>query len=160
MRSMPNTPIPACPIRCCSARRVRSSCRPRQSGDRMRLLVTLHRWWGVAFCLLFAMWFASGIVMHFVPFPTRSASAVPPPAIDPSGAGVEPIDYDQGTVAGDSDHDRPLKRIALNDDHGTEISLSAATGAVVLSTTRTQRLLNYVGSIAHWLYPTELRRHK
>ena len=31
----------------------------------MRLLTWLHRWWGVVFCLLFAMWFASGIVMHF-----------------------------------------------------------------------------------------------
>jgi hypothetical protein len=38
----------------------------------MRTLAALHRWWGVAFCLLFAMWFASGIVMHFVPFPARS----------------------------------------------------------------------------------------
>jgi hypothetical protein len=37
----------------------------------MSLLAILHRWWGVAFCLLFAMWFASGIVMHFVPFPAR-----------------------------------------------------------------------------------------
>ena len=36
----------------------------------MHALVVLHRWLGVAFCLLFAMWFASGIVMHFVPFPT------------------------------------------------------------------------------------------
>ena len=35
----------------------------------MRALILLHRWLGVAFCLLFAMWFASGIVMHFVPFP-------------------------------------------------------------------------------------------
>jgi hypothetical protein len=35
----------------------------------MRALILLHRWLGVAFCLLFTMWFASGIVMHFVPFP-------------------------------------------------------------------------------------------
>lgn len=34
-----------------------------------RALILLHRWLGVAFCLFFAMWFASGIVMHFVPFP-------------------------------------------------------------------------------------------
>ena len=34
-----------------------------------RALILLHRWLGVAFCLLFAMWFASSIVMHFVPFP-------------------------------------------------------------------------------------------
>ena len=38
----------------------------------MRALVLLHRWLGVAFCLLFAMWFASGMVMHFVPFPALS----------------------------------------------------------------------------------------
>jgi hypothetical protein len=37
----------------------------------MRVLTLLHRWWGVVFCLLFAMWFASGVVMHFVPFPER-----------------------------------------------------------------------------------------
>ena len=35
----------------------------------MRALVWVHRWLGVAFCLFFAMWFLSGIVMHFVPFP-------------------------------------------------------------------------------------------
>src|SRR6185436_5711999 len=35
----------------------------------MRAIVLLHRWLGIAFCLLFAMWFATGIVMHFVPFP-------------------------------------------------------------------------------------------
>ena len=33
-------------------------------------IVLLHRWLGIAFCLLFAMWFATGIVMHFVPFPS------------------------------------------------------------------------------------------
>src|SRR5665213_1209202 len=36
----------------------------------MKAIVLLHRWLGVGFCLLFAMWFASGIVMHFVPFPS------------------------------------------------------------------------------------------
>lgn len=35
----------------------------------MRALVLIHRWLGVALCLLFAMWFASGLVMHFVPYP-------------------------------------------------------------------------------------------
>jgi hypothetical protein len=38
----------------------------------MQLLTLVHRWLGILFCLLFAMWFASGIVMHFVPFPTLS----------------------------------------------------------------------------------------
>jgi len=36
----------------------------------MRAVTLVHRWLGIPLCLLFAMWFASGIVMHFVPFPT------------------------------------------------------------------------------------------
>lgn len=36
----------------------------------MDAVVLVHRWLGIAFCLLFAMWFASGIVMHLVPFPS------------------------------------------------------------------------------------------
>ena len=36
----------------------------------MGAIVLLHRWLGIAFCLMFAMWFATGIVMHFVPFPS------------------------------------------------------------------------------------------
>ena len=125
----------------------------------MRVLATLHRWWGVAFCLLFAMWFASGIVMHFVPFPARSATAASP-AIDRSHAIIDRIDHDQWTVAGDYDADRPLDRIALNDAAGTEIYISSKSGKIVLATTRTERLANYAGSIPHWIYPTELRHHR
>lgn len=48
----------------------------------MGAIVLSHRWLGIAFCLLFAMWFATGIVMHFVPFPSlteaeRFAGLVP-----------------------------------------------------------------------------------
>lgn len=125
----------------------------------MHLLATLHRWWGIAFCLLFAMWFASGIVMHFVPYPARSEAAYPT-SIDNSRTSAEIIDYDQWTVAGNFDRDRPLKRIVLNDEPGTEIYVSVATGAVVLTTTRNQRMANYAGSIPHWLYETELRHHR
>jgi len=149
----------------------------------MRILVTLHRWWGVAFCLLFAMWFASGIVMHFVPFPARSettrfavsgaggnhgirseqdalgvaAAAARSRALDPSHASVAPIDHDQWTVAGDYDSDRPLYRVAVDDDAGTEIYVSSTRGEIVLVTTQNMRLANYFGSIAHWIYPTALR---
>src|SRR5262245_35150705 len=35
----------------------------------MRVLIFIHRWLGIRVCLLFAMWFATGIVIHFVPFP-------------------------------------------------------------------------------------------
>ena len=151
----------------------------------MGLLAALHRWWGVAFCLLFAMWFASGIVMHFMPFPARSevgrvggsavggdreihseqgalriaAAHARSLGLDPSRTTVTLIDDDQWTVAGDFDSDRPLYRIAVNDAAGTEIYVSSAKGDVVLFTTRSMRLANYFGSIAHWIYPTVLRRH-
>ncbi|WFU31715.1 PepSY domain-containing protein [Bradyrhizobium brasilense] len=50
----------------------------------MGIVVILHRWLGIAFCLLFAMWFATGIVMHFVPFPSLSEAE--------RFAGLAPID--------------------------------------------------------------------
>jgi PepSY-associated TM region len=50
----------------------------------MRALTLLHRWLGVPFAPLFAMWFASGIVMHFVPYPTLSETE--------RVAGMVPID--------------------------------------------------------------------
>ena len=125
----------------------------------MPLLAIVHRWWGVVFCLLFAMWFASGIVMHFVPFPARSERPLAK-GMDMSHATTAQIDYDQWTVAGDFDSDRPLRRISLNDAAGTEIYVSSTSGKVVLVTTRNERLLNYTGSIAHWFYAAELRHHK
>jgi uncharacterized membrane protein len=203
----------------------------------MRVLTLLHRWWGVLFCLLFAMWFASGIVMHFVPFPARNADrfaawlpidpagVVHGPAeavaksgiagvlqvalvgrsdgpiylisgpstvgalrasdlgdgkvgselvareigiafaksrgLDASGANVTgPIAFDQWTVSGEFDSDRPLYRMTLGDSSGTELYVASTTGEVVLVTAQNVRLLNYFGSIAHWLYPTGLRRHR
>src|SRR5580658_6221180 len=60
----------------------------------MPALILLHRWLGVAFCLLFAMWFATGIVMHFVPFPApteteRFAGLAP---IDPANVKHGPVE--------------------------------------------------------------------
>jgi uncharacterized membrane protein len=39
-----------------------------------RWLTWFHRWAGVALCLLFAIWFASGAVLHFVSFPSLSTA--------------------------------------------------------------------------------------
>ena len=36
----------------------------------LRWLAWFHRWTGVALCLLFVVWFASGLVLVFVPFPS------------------------------------------------------------------------------------------
>ena len=202
-----------------------------------RAFVVIHRWLGVAFCLLFAMWFASGIVMHFMPFPALTEAervaglapfdpnllrADPRAAIAASGlsravrvrafarndgpiyivlgasglrafkgpelasAGVvaahdalaiaaghaqrrgiasdaaafaELADYDQWTVSNRLDPHRPLYRIALNDEAATELYVSSTTGEVVRDTNARERGWNYVGSVAHWIYPTALRRN-
>jgi uncharacterized iron-regulated membrane protein len=203
----------------------------------LRVLTWLHRWWGVVFCLLFAMWFASGIVMHFVPFPARddadrfaallpidlgrvghgpaeaiANSGIPevsrirlversdgpiylvsaPSAtqalrasdladgrvgsdrialetgigyarfrgLDASHARVGGlVDFDQWSVSGEFDSDRPLYRIILDDNSGTELYVSSATGDMVLQTTRLMRGFGYIGSVAHWIYPAVLRHH-
>jgi hypothetical protein len=49
-----------------------------------RWLTWFHRWAGVVLCLLFAVWFASGAVLHFVSFPSLSR--------DDQRAGSEAID--------------------------------------------------------------------
>ncbi len=37
-----------------------------------RWLYITHRWIGIVTCLLFAMWFVSGVVMMYVAFPNLS----------------------------------------------------------------------------------------
>jgi hypothetical protein len=201
----------------------------------LRMLVVTHRWLGIVLGPLFAMWFASGIVMHFVPFPqldeSERVAGLPPlrlegPLHGPAeavtalgmtdalrvrllrradgpiylvtgtsgstalrasdlGSAVVPsarialvigkdyarqrgikaadsaeivlIDHDQWTVAGHYQRHRPLYRLALGDEAGTEIYISSKTGEVVLDTTHRQRGWNFVGSVAHWIYPTQLR---
>jgi hypothetical protein len=203
----------------------------------LRPLILLHRWFGVIFCLFFAMWFASGIVMHFVPFPalseTERTAALSPidltrvsysaaQAVTASGiAGVVRVRLiqradapvyivsssdktktfratdladgavrspeaaivvashgegqsqlntmqtpvalqiwaDQWTVSEQYDPHRPLFRVAFKDPAGTERYVSGTTGEIVLTTTRDQRRWNYLGSVAHWIYPPALRSH-
>jgi hypothetical protein len=67
------------------------------------------------------------------------------------------IDHDQWTVAGQYHRYRPLYRLALGDDAGTEVYISSKTGEVVLDTTRWERGWNFAGSVAHWIYPPQLR---
>ncbi|MGH6641918.1 MAG: PepSY domain-containing protein [Bradyrhizobium sp.] len=199
----------------------------------MRVLTLVHRWLGILFCLLFAMWFASGIVMHFVPFPAlteaeriaglaliegspglrspaEAAGMVEgaarvrllqrvdrPVYLVSSGFGIKALGaddlsdaavrsknlalaiatdharrrkidvtqtasaeltaIDQWTVSGAFNRHRPLYRIALNDVGGTELYVSSSTGEVVGDTTRRERGWNYIGSVAHWIYPIVLR---
>ena len=80
----------------------------------MKALVLLHRWLGVGFCLLFAMWFASGIVMHFVPFPelTEAARFAGLPAIDVSRIRHGP---DEAVVASHVEEARRVRLIQRSD---------------------------------------------
>jgi hypothetical protein len=53
---------------------------------------------------------------------------------------------------------QPLDRVDLGHPTGTEIYVSAASGVVVQDTNRVERVLNWLGAIPHWLYPTVLRQ--
>jgi hypothetical protein len=201
----------------------------------MRALTLVHRWLGVVCAPLFAMWFASGMVMHFVPFPALTeaerlaglgpidfarvrhgpgeivaasrlsavarvrllqrsdgpvfvvsgsaglaalhADDLSPAAVRTDGLALgiaadhahhRGLDasaatlagsaaYDRWTVAGGLSPHRPLFRVTLNDQAGTELYVSSLTGEVVRDTTRRERWWNYAGSVAHWIYPTALR---
>lgn len=68
---------------------------------------------------------------------------------------VTPVDYDQWTVYRSYDVRRPFYRVELTD--GRDLYVSQRDGAVVLDTSRSERLWNYVGSVVHWLYFTPLR---
>jgi uncharacterized iron-regulated membrane protein len=52
-----------------------------------RWLYIVHRWIGIVTCLLFAVWFVSGLVMVYVPFPSLSRAE--------RLAGLAPIDWRQ-----------------------------------------------------------------
>jgi uncharacterized iron-regulated membrane protein len=198
-----------------------------------RWLYIGHRWIGIATCILFAMWFVSGVVMMYVAFPhltererlaalpdiNWSSVAVSPDralavagaknyprefrldmlngepvyrmvgwdgarrvvsAVDgriighigpdqalavgrqyPAAADVQmigTIDRDQWTVTARFDPSRPLYLIGLGDAQGTQLYISERSGEIVLDTTRTERIWNWLGSIPHWIYPTILRK--
>lgn len=73
------------------------------------------------------------------------------------GATVRAVTRDQWTVRDRYDPLRPFHVVTLGDAAGTELYVSARTGAVVLDTSRRERLWNWLGAIPHWFYPTPLR---
>lgn len=197
----------------------------------LRWLVIGHRWLGIATCLLFVLWFASGLVMMYVAYPalttaermtrsqpiewervaiepervlhglslaefprslrlvmmsgepvyqvvaagwpTRVLSAVDGRILEPvtaaralsiaklsapgTGATVTTIEHDQWSVASTFTPHRPLHRVALDDEAGTELYVSSVTGEIVLDSTRRERGWNWVGAVLHWLYFRDLR---
>lgn len=72
---------------------------------------------------------------------------------------IEQIERDQWTVAGGYDRSRPLWKVTLDRPDGLILYVASTTGAVVLDTSRTERLWNWLGSVPHWIYPTVLRQN-
>lgn len=66
---------------------------------------------------------------------------------------------DQWTVSGTFDRHRPLYRFRAGDRSDTEIYVSRRTGEVVQQSNGHERFWNWFGAVAHWIYPTVLRRH-
>jgi hypothetical protein len=58
----------------------------------LRVLIFVHRWLGVALCLLFLLWFPSGIVLMYWPFPSvdESHRLARAPALDPKMIALTP----------------------------------------------------------------------
>src|SRR5581483_3851683 len=69
------------------------------------------------------------------------------------------VDSDQWTMTGYWNRERPFHIIDLNDSAGSRYYVSVASGEVLMGTRRTQRILNWLGAIPHWLYFEGLRRY-
>jgi sulfite reductase alpha subunit-like flavoprotein/uncharacterized iron-regulated membrane protein len=200
-----------------------------------RAIIAIHRWIGIGVCVMVMIWFISGLVLAYVPFPKMSAHeklgylqpldwsqirVSPTAAMAAAGmsefpqelrlemSGSKPVyrmknwdrhnftvaadtgerlegvpismalaivrqqlsapqatvkaanmDSDQWTMTGYWNKERPFHVIALNDPQGSEYYVSVATGEVVMGTQRTQRILNWLGAIPHWLYFKSLRHY-
>lgn len=67
------------------------------------------------------------------------------------------ITRDQWSISSGLNAHRPLHKIELEDDKGTELYVSSHTGEVVLDTQLYERTWNWLGSVIHWIYFTPLR---
>src|SRR4051794_17044148 len=80
-------------------------------------LISAHRWVGVALCLVFLLWFPSGIVMMYWDFPgvTDTDRLDRAPALDPSTIHVSPLEAAMNGKAA------PPTRILLNTFDGRPV---------------------------------------
>jgi hypothetical protein len=74
-------------------------------------------------------------------------------------ASLTPVVRDQWTVSGEFNRGRPFWRVRLADPARSDIYVSQSTGEVAQRTTRTSRVLGWLGAAPHWLYPTLLRQN-
>lgn len=104
-----------------------------------RWLYVVHRWIGICTCVLFAMWFVSGLVMMYVAFPQLTDAerwaALPPIAWDK----VQLTPDRAMEVAGFTRYPRDLRLAMLNEEpvyrllgwDGARKTVSAADGRVI-----------------------------
>lgn len=76
----------------------------------------------------------------------------------PGGGSVKSVVRDQWTVNGEFNRGRPFWRVRLADPEGTDVYVSQSGGEVMQRTTASSRVLNWLGAVPHWLYPTILRQ--
>lgn len=201
----------------------------------MRALILGHRWLGLALAPLVILWFVSGLIMLFVPYPSLTddeqldhlqaldraevnyspisawraseahealvpsrvrltkligrpvyvftsesglraiwADSARPVTVNqdlavhnaltfkpaPGVQRVSLIKLDQWSFSGKLNPHRPLYKITLRDPAQTEVYVSSRTGEVVLESTQRERFWNWLGTVTHWLYFTELRAHR
>ena len=110
-----------------------------------RILYLTHRWFGILMCLIFLLWFASGIVMMYVEYPELTEQeriqALSPLNLDaihiePNSLGKRVATDKQIAEISISNHlGRPVYRMQFDD--GTDSVLYADTGDGVRQTTKT-----------------------
>ena len=97
-------------------------------GDWRRGLAALHRYLGIGLCLLFAMWFASGAVMLFRPFPALTEAQ--------RFSCLEPIDLASAAV-----HPSILERAST--ERTSSLRMTSLTGRVVVHVHGSQVIESY-----------------
>src|SRR5690606_26238933 len=131
-----------------------------------RLLYLAHRWLGIVTCLLCVMWFVSGLVMLYVPFPawTQQERLATLPAIDGRAIAVTPdeavaasgLKTKPSSVRPEMYGDAPVYRLAARD---AQAAVSAVDRRVIRRVTvedAKQRLAAvYPGSAISYVGPVE-----
>jgi hypothetical protein len=102
----------------------------------VKSLVWFHRWLGIGTCLIFALWFASGAVLLFKPFPSlsRTAQLKLQQPVDTSAVAIAParaIDAAGGVASALRLVERAGHPAYIVDTGKTSVAVDARTGATL-----------------------------
>ena len=127
-----------------------------------RVIITIHRWIGIGVCVMVMIWFISGLVLAYVPFPKMSAQAklgylqpldwgeikVSPEAAMVA-AGLTEFPYD---LRLETSGNRPVYRIKNWDGHN--LTIAADTGERLEGFPPLRRLPSFDGNYRHRKRPS------